>query len=300
MNHGPQPQYGPQYGYGYAFPHPPPPDPPELPEGASPYPRWPAWYGPAAMGLGLALSFVLIVIYGIISTAAGGHAKASSPAFVQVATLLQDVVFVSCALFLAARTLRPRPWHFGLGPSRFWSTLGWMALAYVGFVVFEIAYSAVVHPSAKQNIVRELGARHNSVALVTGALLVVVVAPLAEEFFFRGFFYRSLRTRMGVLPAALIVGVVFGSIHYENPHTAVILPVLAVLGVIFCLVYERTGTLFSTIVLHAINNALAYGVETHEGWVAAAVLAALVTGCLVAARVIPARVPRRRRPAFAT
>ncbi len=299
MEYGPQPQYGPQYGHGYAFPHPPPPDPPELPEGASPYPRWPAWNGPAAMGLGLALSFVLIVIYGIISTATGGRANSSSPAFVQVATLLQDVVFVAAAVFIAARTVRPRPWHFGLRGSRFWSTLGWMALAYVAFVIFEITYSAVIHPSAKQNIVRELGARHNSVALVTGALLVVVVAPLAEEFFFRGFFYRSLRTRMGALPAALIVGAVFGAIHYENPQTAVILPVLGVLGVIFCLVYERTGTLFSTIILHGINNALAYGVETHEGWVAAAVLATLVAGCLVAARVIPSGVPRRR-PAFAT
>ena len=63
MNHGPQPQYGPQYGYGYAFPHPPPPDPPELPEGASPYPRWPAWYGPAAMGLGLAVCRTIIAAH---------------------------------------------------------------------------------------------------------------------------------------------------------------------------------------------------------------------------------------------
>ena len=115
--------YGPQYGYGYAFPHPPPPDPPELPEGASPYPRWPAWYGPAAMGLGLAVTFLLIVIYGAVDVAAGGKANSSSPAFVQVATLIQDTVFVGAALVLAARTVRPRPWHFGLGRSRFWSTV---------------------------------------------------------------------------------------------------------------------------------------------------------------------------------
>jgi len=292
--------YGPQYGYGYAFPHPPPPDPPELPEGASPYPRWPAWYGPAAMGLGLAVTFLLIVIYGAVDVAAGGKANSSSPAFVQVATLIQDTVFVGAALVLAARTVRPRPWHFGLGRSRFWSTVGWMALAYVSFIVFEIVYGALVKPSGKQNIVRELGAKHGSVALVTGAILVIVVAPLAEEFFFRGFFYRALRTRMPVLPAALIVGIVFGAIHYDNPRTAVILPVLAMLGFIFCLVYERTGTLFSTIVLHAINNTIAYGVETHEGWVAFAVLLLLLTGCLVAARTLPSRVSRRRRVAVAT
>lgn len=300
MHSGPQQQYGPQYGYGYAFPHPPPPEPPELPEGASPFPRWPAWYGPAAMGLGLAVLFVLGIVYAVIAGATGGRAGSSSPAFVQVATLVQDVVFVGVAVVLAARTLRPRPWHFGLGGSRFWSTIGWMALAYVSFFIFEIAYGALIHPSGKQNIVRELGAKHSSVALVTGAMLVIIVAPLAEEFFFRGFFYRSLRTRMGIFPAALIVGAVFGAIHYENPRTAVVLPVLAVLGVIFCLVYERTGTLFSTIALHAINNAIAYGVETHEGWVASVVLFVLLGGCLIAARLLPSRLPRRRTPALAT
>ncbi|MBV9213895.1 MAG: CPBP family intramembrane metalloprotease [Actinobacteria bacterium] len=294
-----QPQYGPQYGHGYAFPHPPPPDPPELPEGASPYPGWPAWYGPAAMGLGLGASFVLIVIFGIIAGIVGGHPHTSSPAFVQIATLVQDAVFVGAALVLAARTARPRTWQFGLGGARFWSTIGWMALAYVGFVIFEIVYSAAIKPSGKQNIVQELGARHSTLALVTGAVLVIVIAPVAEEFFFRGFFYRSLRTRMGVVPSAVIVGVVFGAIHYDSPKTALILPVLGVLGFIFCLVYERTGTLFSTIGLHAINNSLAYGVETHRGGVAAIVLAVLLSGCLVAARTLPSRVPRSRRAALA-
>ncbi len=140
----------------------------------------------------------------------------------------------------------------------------------------------------------------NTLLLVLGALTVCVGAPLVEELFFRGFFYRSLRSRMGVLPAALIVGAVFGAIHWENPRTAVVLPVLGVLGAVFCLVYERTGTLFSTIGLHAINNAVAYGVETKEGWVASIVLVVLLSGCLIAARTIPSRVPRRRRPALAT
>ena len=34
------------------------------------------------------------------------------------------------------------------------------------------------------------------------ATAVIVVAPVAEEIFFRAFFYRSLRTRLSVWPAA--------------------------------------------------------------------------------------------------
>ena len=37
---------------------------------------------------------------------------------------------------------------------------------------------------------------------------------------------------------------------------------LALLGFMFCLVYERTGSLFPVIALHALNNAIAYGVQT--------------------------------------
>ena len=48
------------------------------------------------------------------------------------------------------------------------------------------------------------------------ALAVIVVAPVAEEIFFRAFFYRALRTRLPVWSAALIDGIVFGSLHFQG------------------------------------------------------------------------------------
>ena len=59
---------------------------------------------------------------------------------------------------------------------------------------------------------------------------MIVVAPVAEELFFRGFFYRALRTRLGVTSAALIDGAVFGALHFQGADTAIILPVIAVFG----------------------------------------------------------------------
>ena len=128
-----------------------------------------------------------------------------------------------------------------------------------------------------------------------------VAAPAAEEFFFRGFFYRALRTRLGALMAALIDGLLFGAVHYEGPKTALLLPVLAALGFIFCLVYEKTGTLFATIGLHALNNTIAFGVSTQRWTVAAAVGGTMLTACAVAPRVIGARAAPRaaRAPASA-
>ena len=61
------------------------------------------------------------------------------------------------------------------------------------------------------------------------SLAVIVVAPVTEEFFFRGFFYRALRNRLRVWSAALIDGLVFGSLHFQYvANSAVILLVIAV------------------------------------------------------------------------
>jgi uncharacterized protein len=281
-------RYGPQYGYGYAFPHPPPPDPPERPAGVAGYPRWPAWYGPAAFGTGLVVTTIVAAVVVAIS----GQSKLGTAATL-ILTAVLDGIFVTTAIFFAAMTERPRPQHFGLRRAPFWPTVGWAALGMVSFWIVSIAYSALIKNHGKQSVLQDLHAKHNVATLVSVALLVIVVAPAAEEFFFRGFFYRALRTRMGVLLAALLDGVLFGGIHYEGPKTAVLLPVLAMLGFVFCLVYERTGTLFATIGLHALNNTIAYGAGTHHWALAGAVGGTMLTVCAVAPRVIDARTPAR-------
>jgi membrane protease YdiL (CAAX protease family) len=135
----------------------------------------------------------------------------------------------------------------------------------------------IVQPDAEQKVTQELGADEGGFGLVAAGFMVVCVAPVAEEFFFRGFFYRALRSRYSVLAAAAIDGGLFGVIHYDFSGTdaLLILPPLAMLGFIFCLVYERTGSLFPVIAMHAVNNALAFGIQA-EGWIVSAVFGVLM------------------------
>jgi uncharacterized protein len=118
--------------------------------------------------------------------------------------------------------------------------------------------------------------------------MVVCVAPVAEEFFFRGFFYRALRSRYSLVVAAAIDGLLFGVIHFDfsSADALLILPPLAVLGFVFCLVYERTGSLYPVIALHAINNSLAYG-DQADGWEVSAVLGPLmILACVLVPRLV--------------
>lgn len=81
----------------------------------------------------------------------------------------------------------------------------------------------------------------------------VVVAPVAEELFFRGI----LQTRLGdVFPRRLggvaVAAVCFGLVHSTQP--AAVLP-LTMMGFILGMVYERTGSLIAPILVHALFNA---------------------------------------------
>ena len=81
---------------------------------------------------------------------------------------------------------------------------------------------------------------------------VCVVAPVAEEIFFRGIVYRAL-TRLAGLPAGLVLaGVVFGGAHFELLQ----LPGLAVFGMLLCALFHRTGRLGPGIVAHCTFNAI--------------------------------------------
>jgi uncharacterized protein len=224
---------------------------PELPEAARP--QWPPWYAPAALfgsfGAILIAGFPLlpvILTFGISEAVAGVALLAL--------LLVQDGLLVLAAVLFASIKRTPRPWHFGIRATRLWPTVGWVLLAFAVMMGFEFGYIELF--DVDETNVEELG-EDSQVAGFAVSLAVIVVAPVAEEIFFRAFFYRALRTRLPIWSAALIDGLVFGVLHFQGVDTAIILPVIAVFGVGQCLVYERTGSLFAVIAIHAAFNTVA-------------------------------------------
>jgi len=89
------------------------------------------------------------------------------------------------------------------------------------------------------------------VAIVFSA---VVMAPLAEEVFFRGLLQSMLRryTRQPWV-AVVITSAAFASIHFSTPQH---LPALFVLSLVLGYNYERTGRLVAAIGIHVLFNAI--------------------------------------------
>lgn len=89
--------------------------------------------------------------------------------------------------------------------------------------------------------------RHRAAVIV----MAVIVAPVAEEILFRGYFYGVIRRYGGRLAAILTSSLLFAAIHVHLPSMLG----LGILAVILCLLYERTGSLWATITMHATFNA---------------------------------------------
>jgi uncharacterized protein len=80
----------------------------------------------------------------------------------------------------------------------------------------------------------------------------LVIAPVAEEFIFRGYLFGVLCRYTGKWWALLISAMIFAAIHAHIPSLAG----LFALAVTLTLVYVGTGSLWAAILMHSLFNAI--------------------------------------------
>ncbi len=137
-------------------------------------------------------------------------------------------------------------WGFRL-PTRafFWTIPAALAVVYAVSIVHDV----VVDPE-QQDIVGQFP--HTPLGIALFVLLAVIIAPLAEEVFFRGFLFRAFASSWGWVTGAVVSAAVFGVAHVQLD---VFFPLFA-LGLMLAWVYKRTGSLWTSIALHALFNGL--------------------------------------------
>jgi len=253
----------------------------------APESRWPAWYGPLALVMGLVFGVAGggIAVLAIPHSVRGGNV---SPTATDVATVIQDVGFVAAAVLLAARIAPVRARQFGLvAPRSLWRAAVLVPTALVlVFLLADLWFSAVHTSGQEKELVKEIGGNAGTLGVLAASALVCVVAPICEETLFRGFIFRTLANWRGAWPAAIATGLLFGLVHGVSAPAVDLVP-LALLGVVLCWVYQLTGSIYPGMVVHMANNALAFGSleEWGAGRVIALMAAALAIGALVLAAV---------------
>lgn len=226
--------------------------------------RWGA--GPAF--LALIATFGVTLFVGIPALLIGDDTTTGEIVGNVVSSILQNAAFVGVpVLILALLMVGPlRRRDFGLlVPERKWLFVGLIVAAFVAYLLLAAGLGALIGIEGEQDDLPEkLGAKETAAAGIAIAIAVTVFAPIGEEFLLRGVLFPGLRNSLSrispmwvaVLIAALIDGLVFGALHVAGSK-AIFLPVLATFGVVLCLLYQFTGSLYAPIVLHATNNTIA-------------------------------------------
>ena len=132
------------------------------------------------------------------------------------------------------------------------------ALGIVTWVAISVAAAAVQALLSRFGI--ELGGQQEVVSLATqvspavAILAIAVLAPIAEELFFRGLVFNAWEREHGTRRALLGSALLFSAAHIAGGGGIPTLVITFVLGLILGLVYARTRTITTTIGIHAFFN----------------------------------------------
>ncbi len=137
---------------------------------------------------------------------------------------------------------------------RGWRTIGAWCLVLLLFVVIADSTTWLARGRLMPAVMEEVYRTAYFVPLLWFAF--VVVAPVAEETFFRGFFFKGVEhSRLGPVGAIVLTSVVWAFMHtqYDLYDTAVIL----LGGLLLGYARWRSGSLYVPLAMHVLQNLLA-------------------------------------------
>ena len=121
------------------------------------------------------------------------------------------------------------------------------------FLMFEELYFYLLSIEMPESFIEFMLAE----PILLGFISVVVVAPIIEEFLFRGFLYSQLRrSALKDWGAIAVSSLVWTAIHFQ--YEIGILFFLFLFGLFLGVLRLKYGSLLIPIVLHAINNLLSF------------------------------------------
>lgn len=147
----------------------------------------------------------------------------------------------------------------GAGGAVLWVLLGIAAALGGSFLLGQLMVILGVPVEEQPEIVATVeraltsGVGPDTVALIVAA---VALAPVTEEWLFRGRLFRRIHARTQALAYAYPFSAAAFAIIHANPSGYA---VYAWLGLVFAYAYHRTGRLWAAMLVHMGNNALALG-----------------------------------------
>ncbi|MGZ3666463.1 MAG: CPBP family intramembrane glutamic endopeptidase [Ktedonobacterales bacterium] len=145
----------------------------------------------------------------------------------------------------------------GFRKTAFWPATGLVAGAIVVSFAFEILYGFITQQlnlPLQTNADRLTQQAHYAPFTIFFTLLAaIVVAPICEEVFFRGYLFGGLLRGMNVWLATIVSALLFTLVHGDIGSAVPLL----IIGLILPILRWRTGSLWPGVALHTVNNLIA-------------------------------------------
>jgi membrane protease YdiL (CAAX protease family) len=168
-------------------------------------------------------------------------------------TAVFDLLLVVYVVFAAWRSDGPLPATLALRRVPLWPAVRLVALAAIGLTVFELAIDPLTGAGKKQGIAPTHGPHdsHQQVALAISLVVLVVLAPIAEELMFRGLCFAAMG-RYALPGSAALFAIAHGL-------PVLLLPIF-VAGLVLGWVRARSGSVYPGMAVHMTLNAIAIAV----------------------------------------
>jgi len=221
------------------------------------------WQPATVVGLcfwGLLIPATLIPVLLALGQTLAPGLDFSTPALARATDLVSYLLVQGLPVLLVAAVLLPKPRHFvralGLGtePLRSASTIGFLLGLFGLDSLLTMAFYELEKLGGSTDTRDFLNAYLIDAPLGgLGCELAVaaVIAPVGEEILFRGFLFNAWRARTGFWPAALASSLIFGGMHFYSWFG---MAAIVSFGLLACWIYERSGSLWPPILLHALTN----------------------------------------------
>ncbi|MDR1076331.1 MAG: CPBP family intramembrane metalloprotease [Xanthomonadaceae bacterium] len=165
-----------------------------------------------------------------------------------------------CATSMRA-VYRPRTWFWGILTGIVLSVFGGAAGLVAGM------FGIVPEPS-NQKLIQQAMSQYP----VFITVFAIALAPAYEELLFRRIFFGRFLKAGFPFPGMLLSSAAFAFVHEvpglsANDWPAMLLLwfVYGTMGMVFALAYRKSGTLWTAIIAHAVNNAIALMILVRQG-----------------------------------
>lgn len=188
------------------------------------------------------------------------NAHIFSPSGIAGVYLTQFLVIVPAVLFAAH--FAHQPWQQTLALHRFPVAVlkYWFAIVLV-FIAVEYVLDNIMEIDYGDLLKLINGSQHFLLAVV-----ISLLAPILEEFIFRGYLFTAWRhTRLGLSGTLLLTSVIFTGLHMSQ-YDGVLLFLLFIFSIILGLAREKSGSVWVPVILHGTNNFISAITVVYLGW----------------------------------